>query len=184
MFANKLYKNEDGFVLVFLALTLPILFLVVVLVIDGGQFYRRHAELNNLAIQSANSGILEFSETLKELAEENYNTICVVSESPAICSSTNMFDFLSSTEIFNLVYSINVQEQINDNVLRFGIDYDPQGELVDENFTIDFPYNFDIDKKEVFIKVGIKDAPSRFFEGIMPTTKEITTESVAKLSLE
>ena len=167
----RIVRNEDGFVLPFIAILLMALFLVGAIILDVGSFYLRHGELQPLAKQSANAGILKFVDAMEGKAEQNKSAFCNVEEPPAVCSSEDMFDFLTSGEIVDLVSSPTVQGAVSDASIAFLTMYDPQLIIGNENIQITFPYEYE-GVSELQIQVIISDAPQRFLEGIFPVTDD------------
>lgn len=164
-------RNEDGFVLPFIAILLMVLFLVGAIILDVGSFYLRHGELQPLVKQSANAGMLKFSDAMEIKAEENKSAQCMVEEPPAVCSSENMFDFLTSGEVVDLVGSPTVQEAVSDASISFLITYDPQLIIGNEDIQITFPYEYE-GVFELQIQVIVSDTPQRFLGGIFPVTDD------------
>jgi len=175
-------KNEDGFVLAFTAILLPVFMLIGVLIIDGGNLYIRHEQVRHLSKEGANSGILVLEGLLDAKAQNNYNSICVGTPLPVVCSSTNIFDFLSSTEVQNIILNVGNQNQVKLSVINFIKDFDPENSLTVSDITVVFPHEYS-GGNVVKILVKIKTNAKGFFETILPNSREIKVESKSYLTL-
>ncbi len=167
----RIVRNEDGFVLPFVAILLMVLFLVGAIILDVGSFYLRHGELQPLAKQSANAGILKFVDAMEVKAEQNKSALCGIEEPPPICNSEDMFDFLTSREVVDLVSSPTVQENVSDASIAFLIAYDPQLIVANDNILVTFPYEYE-GVSELQMQVMVHDVPQRFLSGIFPITDD------------
>ena len=179
-----LHHDTQGFTLVFIAALLPVILALGVLAVDGGNFYVRHSEMKNLARGAAHSGAIVLVSELKTRAEENYTQQCTVAPPPQNCNSSSMFDFLTDSEINELIYSLDTQNEISNNVSDFGIAFDPSSQLESSNFEVTFPHNYYTGSSSVSIKVKIEQRPTQFFSGIISNDKNIVVESISKVNLE
>ncbi len=176
-------KNEDGFVLPFMAILLPIFMLIGTLIVDGGNLYIRHDQIRFLAQEGANSGILTLGNMLENKAKNNFNTICSVEFPPAKCSSSNIFDFLNNTDIQNIILNISNQNLIKSSGKKFISDFDPQNNLTNSHIEIIFPHEYFVGNS-VKILVKIKTIVPGFLEKIIPETREISVEVKSFLALQ
>jgi hypothetical protein len=180
---KKFIGNEDGMVLVFSALVLPVLLLVAIFVLDSGQLYARHGQLQHLARQAANSGILMFGDVLQERATANYAALCEVEFPPGICSSTNRFDFLSETEVQLLAQSLSTQVRVDNAIQAYSKQYDPADRLEDDLVLVSFPYELEPLADTVKIKVEINDQAPGFLVKILPQVRTVQVEAQSFISL-
>ena len=165
-------RNEDGFVLPFVAILLMVLFLVGGLILDAGSIYLRHGQLNHLAKQSANAGMLEFVSAMQEEATAHKLVTCPIEEPPPLCGSLDMFDFLSRGKIVDVVSLPSVQTRVEESGNIFALTYDPQEQLLRDNVSLVFPYEFS-HPSEIQIQVTLTATPHRFLGGIFPVTEEV-----------
>ncbi len=180
---SSFFKNKNGFILPLSAIALMVLFLIGGIVIDLGNLYIRYGELQHLAKQSANTGIITFSQILQKQADANKNNLCyeteIISE---ICFSNNVFDFLTNSEILTSLTSFDVQKQIINSSENFITTYDPQKLITNDDLEIIFPDNFTKIEK-IKIRVKIKFIAKQFFSEILKSN-EITVEAVSFLETE
>lgn len=181
---NKIFVQEDGLVLVLTALTLPVILLIAALMIDGGQLYQRHGEIEHLSRQSGQSGLLAFSSVLKAQAQANYQAECSTEFPPEKCDSTNLFDFLSPAEIDGLIVNASHQNAVTTNVSSFGIDFDPREKLSAAEFDITFPYLYTPGDPQVKISVQITTTPELLLGNLFTNSEAITYQSIAYLPLQ
>jgi hypothetical protein len=175
-------KNEDGFVLPFVAILLMVLFLVGGIILDAGSLYLRHGQLHHLAKQSANAGMLEFVSAMEAVADENKSEMCAIDEPPPLCASVDMFDFLSSGEIVDAVSSPLVQADVENASTTFALTYDAEEIILSEDVSIIFPYEFS-SPSDIQIQVTITATPDRFLGGIFPVTEnEIEVSAVSYIA--
>jgi len=176
-------RNSDGFVLPLVAIVLMFSFLVGGIIIDAGNLYLRHGELQYLAKQAANTGIISFVQTLQNVADTNKNAICYVEEEPPeICISNNIFDFLSAEEVLASVSSPSIQQQVVGASKNFIQIYDPQESITDEDIQVIFPDEFS--DSGVQIRVRITTIPVRFFSGLFSfSSGEIRVEAVSFMGI-
>lgn len=182
MFVNNFLNSENGFTTSFTAMVLPVILILGMLILESGNFYIRHEHLRNLAKQSANSGIIKFSQILIKQAETNKNIICNVEILPEKCSSSNLFDFLTSTEIQNSIYDLNNKNSIITNTKNFAKNYDPLSNLSENNISVTFPFDYAGEEK-VKLKVFLNEKTNLLFKNLS-SEKEISVESLAFLSLK
>ncbi len=174
----NIFQDSGGFVLPFAAMVLMTWFLVGGIIIDAGNLYIRHGELQHLAKQSANTGIITFSQALQEVANANKTAICYGGEEPPeVCISENIFDFLSAEEILVSVSSASVQQQVIGASKDFSKIYDRLGLISDENIQVIFPADFS-GIEEIQIRVKIVVIWNQFFSGILGNG-EIEVEAVS-----
>lgn len=179
--------NTKGFIAVFFAFLFPLLLWMCVLIIDGGIAYVRNAELTQLAQASANSGLIHLSQKLKEKADENFTSTCS-STLLAVCTSTNIYDFLSTNEIDAIISDSFVQDEVMQNVQSFVQKYDPaQANILDGNITVDFPTQYILGAQSVSLEVEIQDTPKYVFKNFLEGegfTNQMTVKAIAKLPLQ
>ncbi len=181
------FKDEKGIVTVLIALLLPIMLGMIALVIDGGNLYIRHSELNFLAQASTTSGLLEFSRILENEAQTNKTTLCTVVPPeipPAICSSDNMFDFITDSEILMIFSDTSTQNKVEENSKNFAKIYDKQTKIKNENIEVFFGKDFHLGDSKIELQVKLKETPDRFFSLILPQEASIEIISVSSLPLE
>jgi len=179
---KKFIESEEGMVLAFSALTLPVLLLVGIFVLDSGQLYVRQGQLQHLARQAANSGILAFGEVLEVRAATNKASLCAVDFPPSVCSSTNRFDFLTDTEVQLLAQSLSTQVTVNNAVQSYSKQYDPEELLEDEQIEVEFPFETESLVDEVKIRVVINDQASGFLVEVLPQVRQVQVEAQSFLS--
>jgi hypothetical protein len=180
---NSFFKNTKGCILLLFAIVLMVLFLIGGIVIDTGNLYIKQGELQYLAKQSANTGIIVFSQILQNVADNNKKTTCYkIEKPPEVCISNNMFDFLSETEILNNVSSIDAQQQVVTASKNFIKNYDSQHTILDENIKVIFPDNFL--GNEVKIRIQITFIPIQFFINLAEfTKKEVRIEAISLMRI-
>ncbi len=175
------FRNENGFVLPLSAIVLLVSFLIGGLIIDGGNLYLRHGELQHLAKQSANTGLITFSLVLQEVANINKTSTCYdVEEPPEICISNNIFDFLSADEILANVSSSSVQNEVIRASKDFIRTYDPQKLVSDEDIQVIFPEDFSGDGVKIRVKVRV--SAEQFFSKLLGSG-EIEVEAVSLIAM-
>ncbi len=179
---KKFMTDEEGMVLVFSALVLPVLLLVGIFVLDSGQLYVRHGQLQHLARQGANSGILAFGDILQVRAAANKGALCEVEFPPGICSSTNRFDFLSSTEVQLLAQSLSTQAQVQAAVEAYLKQYDPAAVLEEDQVLVEFPFEAEASVDQVKIKVEIEDQAAGFLVKLLPQVRTVQVEAQSFMS--
>jgi len=180
-------KNEKGIVAALIALLLPVMLGMIALVIDGGNLYIRHSELHFLAQSASTSGLLEFSKSLETKAEGNKTVLCTVvppASVPSICSSNNLFDFLSDTEILTLFSDLSVVNNVKENVKDFAKIYDTQTKIKNENIEVFFGKDFHLGDKKIELQVKLEETPDRFFSSILREEASIKIVAVSSLPLE
>ena len=179
MFASK--KKQVGSLVSFTALILPVLLLIGALILESGNFYIRHTQLENLTRQAANSGLIAFSQILEQSANENKDNLCLVEIPPEICSSLNLFDFLTLSQVQILATNTLNQNAIRNNINDFLVIYDPQQQINSENISIIFPVE-EI-TESVKLKVVIEIIPNQFFSNFLDPLHSIKTIGISYLSL-
>lgn len=180
---KKFMLDEAGMVLVFSALVLPALLLVGIFVLDSGQLYVRHGQLQHLARQAANSGILAFGEVLESRATANKAALCAVELPPSVCSSTNRFDFLTETEVQLLAQSFTTQTAVRDAVEFYAEKYDPETGLEADQILVEFPFASQTATDEIKIKVEINDQAPGFLVKILPQVRSVGVEAQSFMPL-
>ena len=181
---NNIITQEKGLVMVFTAMVLPVILMIGALIIDGGSLYTRHSEIEHLSRQSGQSGLLELSKILELQATQNYAVQCSVETPPAKCSSSNLFEFLTATEIQNIVLNGTNQNTVTTNVETFSLNYDPQSNLTEENITTTYPYLYEINDTEVKILVEINTLPDLLMGKFLTNDRAISYQSVSYLPLQ
>lgn len=169
--------EEAGMVLVFSALVLPVLLLVAIFVLDSGQLYVRQGQLQHVARQAANSGILAFAEILQTRAAANYASLCEVEFPPGVCSSTNRFDFLSEAEVQLLAQSLSTQVAVTQAVQAYSKLYDPAERLADDQIIVEFPFESESLATEVKIRVEMNDQAPGFLVKILPQVRTVQVQA-------
>lgn len=169
--------NESGMVLAFSALVLPVLLLVGIFVLDSGQLYVRHGQLQHLARQAANSGILAFGEVLELRATANRTALCAIEFPPSVCSSTNRFDFLTNTEVQLLAQSLSTQTRVSEAVKFYSKQYDPEARLETDQILVEFPFENETATNEIKIKVEINDEAPGFLVKVLPQVRTVKVEA-------
>lgn len=130
-------RDKDAFVLAFTALSLPIILLIGVLVLQSGQLFIRHSELQFLTRQAAQSGMLSLAQTLRQQAEQNYRVQCAGLEPPEICNSTIWSDFMETSAIEALSQSPTAQQSLQAHLVGFVAVADPQQALINPDLSYD-----------------------------------------------
>jgi hypothetical protein len=140
---NKMFrfwlKDEDGLVLVFSALALPIILLLGVLVLQSGQLYERQAQLKFVARQAASSGLVPLAQKLQTQAELNYQAQCEVEFPPSICSASHWTAFLSASEAESLANQASMVAVVETAIREFVVTADPRAKLEPSAVEIIFP---------------------------------------------
>lgn len=183
---RSLSRNDQGIVTVLFALLLPVMMAMFALVIDGGNLYIRHAELQFLAQQSSSSGLLAFSKVIETRAEQNKLAACTVifpALPPPICSSSNSFNFVSDNEILSLYADMTIQNKIKNISQDFAQDYDPQLKITNTNIQSSFGDGFHLGDDVILLKITLEETPDRFLTNFLPGNPMIKIESVSKLPL-
>ena len=181
---NKFFTQEDGLVLALSALVLPVMLLIGALMIDGGQLYIRHGEVEHLSRQSGQSGLLALSEIIIAQATQNYNAQCNVLLPPSRCGSNNLFDFLSETDLNNLIFNIPHQNRVTQNTLDFALEFDPRQQLQDSDLTVTFPHLYSPGDNQVRILVAVDTTPTLLLGSVFPHNNAIKYQSIAYLPLQ
>ena len=181
---NKIIVQEDGLVLAFSALVLPILLLIGAIMIDGGQLFIRHGEIEHLSRQSGQSGLLKIAEILEASAHQNYQNTCEAPLPPSKCSSQNMFDFLSHSEVNQLILNANNQTQVTNNATNFSLDYDPREKLESDEINITYPCLYSVGDKQVKLLVEIQTVPRLLMGTLLKNQQPITYSAVSYLPLQ
>jgi len=176
---NKLFIQKDGLTLTLTALSLPIILLIGVLIIDGGKLYLRHSQIEHLSRQSGQSGLLQLSVLINDQATANYQVLCQVETPPEQCDSSNLFDFLSETEIRDIILNTIHQADIIQNTQIFGVQFDPQKNLTTTNISVTYPYLYAPNDDVVRLVVNITTIPDQLFSQTAP----INYQSIAYLPL-
>lgn len=181
---NNFFDQDDGMVLAFVAMVLPVVLLIGALMIDGGLLYIRHGEIEHLSRQSGQSGLLALSQALETEASNNYQDLCDVEFPPSLCDSTNLFDFLTETEINDLVLNGVSQSTVTSNTLNFGTTYDPRTTLAADDMAVTFPYLFTPGDNQARILVEISTTPALLLGQFFPTEKNISYSAISYLPLQ
>ena len=134
--------DEQGLVLVFTALALPLILLVGVFLLHTGEVYRRQAELQFMAQNTANSVLLPVGDRLKSQAEENYRATCEVDFPPSRCGSDHLFDFLNFSEAQTIINHPSTQAMVATEALNFITQADPRQRLGSGNLQLSFPHDY------------------------------------------
>lgn len=176
--------------LVFLAMLLPVLLLMTVLVIDGGRRYIRFAELKYLASSAAHSGMIEVSNLLTQRATANFLTVCAEAPPPEFCSSQNIYAFLTTDEIDQIIQNPSTRSKIFSNVLAYAKSFDPQTRdpIKEAEVSMVFPMNYTYGGPVVTLKVDLIDQETLIFntfltqQGKTPFTFQATANSSLPLN--
>ena len=173
-------KNQSGTVLPLTALMLPIILGFGVLALESGQAYIRQSEINQLAYQAANTGLVRITETLEIQAKSNYQRDCNVEEPPSKCSSSELFSFLSASEISAIVNNETVKTDVIEATEAFVKNYDPQTRSVQTSVV--FPFN--ASQQSVGIEVTVTDTSTpQIISGLLPS-QDFSVVRQAKLALQ
>ena len=128
--------KEDGLILGLTALVLPTILLAGWLVIETGRVYLTYTQSQFYTQQAAQSALIELNKTLQEIAESNHSSTCNTEEPPSICSSPEIEDFLSPSDVNTLIASpshlLSIQNHIYESLQE-------SLSLNSENITITYP---------------------------------------------
>lgn len=180
---NLWLADEDGVVLVFTALVLPVVLLVGVFILQSGELYRRQAELQFVAQQTANSVLIPVGEVLKNQAEVNFEATCNTEFPPSVCSSDSLFSFLSLGEIQNLIAQASTQNLISTEAQQFVVQADPQKSLQAEDVQFSFPHAYN-GGRSATARIILTEPQTRWIGNFLRPehyTIEVTAESFLKL---
>lgn len=173
-------QNQSGAVAPIVALILPIMLVFGAFTIQAGNAYIRLSQLDHLAYQSANSGLLAFAAVLTDEAEKNYEARCNGEFLPSVCGSTDPFDFLTDADIQSLVLASSTQSAVQQNVRDFVVHEDPQRRLQPSQISIEFPS--DMSPNKVWLRTKISEDMDRGFGAFLPQIDdELAVEAVASL---
>ncbi|GEM_PF-4424628 len=138
---------------------LPVLLFMAVLLIDGGRRYIRFAELKHLSASVAASGMIELSNLLTQKATANLSALCSEVPLPALCSSQNIYAFLSTDEVDQIVQDPATRSKIFNNVLAYAKSFDPQTKdpIKDNEINMTFPLNYSYGNSMVTLRVDLTD---------------------------
>jgi hypothetical protein len=177
------FKNDkNGFVLVFTALSLPLILLIGVLVLQSGQLFIRQAQLNFLTRQTAQSGALYLANTVRSQAEQNYSNQCSGLEPPEICSSNLWSDFIAVTEIETLSQSPQVLQALRENLTDFAIVSDPKQQITNPDFRYDLEMQASSENR-LSLTLFLAESQSNWMGNVMRAEDyEIETQALAFLT--
>ncbi|NCP66870.1 hypothetical protein GW756_01015 [bacterium] len=177
-------SDQQGFVVAFTALVLPVILMLGVLVLQSGQLYIRQAQLQFSVRQAANSGLIPLAQALKAQAEANYQNSCEVEFPPDECDSSSWQDFLSSTEAHAMAAQANIYEAVESEVTQFLETTDPKLFLAAENLTLVFPVPNQGDHR-ISARVLLKERQISWLGNILrPEDYSIEVEALSYLNLE
>jgi len=175
--------DDKGLVLGVTALALPLFLLIGTLVVQGGQLYIRQAQLQFVARQAANSSLIPVSNLLKVRAEQNYQATCAVDLPPSICSSDDLFDFLSLAQIQVILAESSTYSLVQTEAQSFVEITDPAALLSSDELTVEFPYNYDGGTTAV-ARVGIEEPQTAWFGNLLrPENYRLKVEAHSFLKL-
>lgn len=178
------WRDESGLVLALSALALPVILLVGVLILQSGALYHRQAQLQFMARQAANSALIPAATVLKNQAENNHDSTCSVEFPPSICSSDNLFDFLTLSEAQGLVQQASTQIVVQQEGKNFAVATDPSTSLRNEAITVEFPYNYQGGSHAVARVVITEEQISWLGNVLRPTNYALTVEAESFLPLD
>jgi hypothetical protein len=179
---KKFWKNNHGTVAPLVALMLPVILIFGAFTIEAGNTYVRISQLNHLAHQSANSGLLAFADIITTEAEKNHQAQCNGEIIPTICSSNNPFDFLDYNEIQSLALQPNTQITVQNNVNKFATDNDPTSKITSDQIKIRLPD--DISPQKIFLRVQITESITMILPQFLQLgDDEISIEALASLPI-
>ncbi len=177
----RIRVRKPAFVLVFVALVIPGLLLLAGMVLQSGQLYVRHTELHHVAREAGVRGLRAFSETLASRATVNRSAWCRVEEPPDVCRSSNRFDFVSDSEIYQMTIDSFVHHQVllaSEEALAF----DPEQTLDRAHLSIIFPEDFTLGTKEIRLRSIIEQVPDPLLSSLL-VPQVIRGESLMFLKL-
>ena len=121
---------------------------------------------------------------LKERAEENYESTCDVDFPPGVCSSDNLFDFLTLGEMQGLLQSAGTRTAVQQEGQNFAVAADPQAELATEFITVSFPHEYP-GGRQMAARVVITEPQTEWLGNLLrPEHYSISVEAESFLSLE
>lgn len=176
--------DESGMVVAFVALSLPVLLLIGVLVLQGGQLFIRQAQLQFVARQAANSSVVLVAQMLQQAAESNYENLCRGVDLPSVCASDQWQDFLSLTEVQNFTGTADFQQQVVTEAKTFAVQTDPQAALMSDQVVVDFP-GLESLGNQLVVQVQIAQPRTFWVESLSPQAENVlqaTARSYLSLS--
>ncbi len=170
-------------VLPLFALLLPVLLAMGALVVDGGGYYTRYAQMEHLARVSADSVLTQVGIDFVSIAETKYYADCFVEDPPSRCYGTlDWRNFITGSQVDQ--YVLNAVEKSNGRARGedFAVEYDPKSSLELSDITVEYPLEYNPGDGVIRARVTIESKPEIWLKNFN-IHDPIRVEGIARLPL-